>query len=136
MSGQRETVSAKAIERMAYGYELMFEVICHMAGTSGAQGAWYMHKAQEVQQRLSPLWALDEASNQHKPGDCLRQHERFLTIAQQAAAAPKMFEALKWFISDIDGSHTTMVEFDENVRRARAALASASPTLRADEEGR
>ena len=35
-------------------------------------------------------------------------------------------EALKWFIDDIDGTHTVMVEFDLNVKRARAALNQGS----------
>lgn len=42
-----------------------------------------------------------------------------------AAAAPDLYEALAWFINDIDGTHTNMVAFDENVQRARAALAKA-----------
>ena len=36
-----------------------------------------------------------------------------------------LFEALKWFIDDIDGSHTKMVDFDENVAKARNALKAA-----------
>lgn len=41
------------------------------------------------------------------------------------AAAPELYEALAWFINDIDGTHTKMVEFDANVERARVALAKA-----------
>jgi hypothetical protein len=41
------------------------------------------------------------------------------------AAAPDLLEALAWFINDIDGTHTVMVDFDANVERARAALARA-----------
>ena len=40
-------------------------------------------------------------------------------------AAPDLLEALKWFIDDIDGTHTVMVEFDANVERARVAIAKA-----------
>lgn len=43
--------------------------------------------------------------------------------ARLIAAAPDLYEALKWFIDDIDGTHTKMVEFDANVERARSALA-------------
>lgn len=31
-------------------------------------------------------------------------------------------ECLQWFIDDIDGTHTTMLDFDENLAKARAAL--------------
>ena len=31
-------------------------------------------------------------------------------------------EALRWFINDIDGTHTVMLDFDANVELARAAL--------------
>jgi type II secretory pathway component GspD/PulD (secretin) len=40
-------------------------------------------------------------------------------------AAPDLLEALKWFIDDIDGTRTVMVEFDAAVERARAAIAKA-----------
>lgn len=42
------------------------------------------------------------------------------------AAAPDMLQALRWFIDDIDGTHTVMVDFDSNVARARAAIARAT----------
>jgi hypothetical protein len=41
------------------------------------------------------------------------------------AAAPELLAALKWFIDDIDGTHTVMLDFDRNVERARAALRKA-----------
>lgn len=44
---------------------------------------------------------------------------------QKMIAAPDLLEALKWFIDDIDGTHTVMVEFDANVERARVAIAKA-----------
>lgn len=62
------------IKRLAYGYELLHTAICHMAGTSGAEGRWYMHKAQEVQNRVSPVWGIKADSNPAKPGDCLRNY--------------------------------------------------------------
>ena len=40
-------------------------------------------------------------------------------------AAPELYAALKWFIDDIDGTHTVMLEFDANVERSRKALAKA-----------
>lgn len=50
------------------------------------------------------------------------------TLANAAliSAAPELFAALKWFIDDIDGTHTKMVDFDANVTAARAAIAKAS----------
>lgn len=48
--------------------------------------------------------------------------------ARLIAAAPDLYEALRWFIDDIDGTHTVMLDFDENVAKARAALAKASPS--------
>ncbi len=46
--------------------------------------------------------------------------------AHLIASAPELFEALKWFIDDISGTHTVMLDFDANVVRARAALAKAA----------
>lgn len=40
----------------------------------------------------------------------------------QYDALMKCAEALRWFIDDIDGTRTVMIEFDANVERARAAL--------------
>ena len=37
-----------------------------------------------------------------------------------------LLEALQWFIDDIDGTHTKMTEFDENVGRSRDAIAKAT----------
>jgi hypothetical protein len=45
--------------------------------------------------------------------------------ARLIAAAPELLEALSWFINDIDGTHTRMVDFDANVELARAAIAKA-----------
>ncbi len=45
--------------------------------------------------------------------------------ARLIAAAPELADALKWFIDDIDGTHTKMTEFAEAVEAARAALAKA-----------
>lgn len=45
--------------------------------------------------------------------------------ANLVASAPDLLEALAWFIDDIDGTHTVMVDFDANVERARAAISSA-----------
>jgi len=45
--------------------------------------------------------------------------------ADLIAAAHDLYAALTWFIDDIDGTHTVMLEFDANVERARAALSKA-----------
>lgn len=45
--------------------------------------------------------------------------------AHMFAASKRLYEALKWFIDDIDGTHTVMVDFDANVEAARKALAAA-----------
>ena len=45
--------------------------------------------------------------------------------AHMLAASKRLYEALKWFIDDIDGTHTAMVDFDANVEAARHALAAA-----------
>lgn len=41
------------------------------------------------------------------------------------AAAPELLEALKWFIDDLTATQASMIEFDQNVERARAAIAKA-----------
>jgi hypothetical protein len=38
------------------------------------------------------------------------------------AEIERLRAALRWFIDDIDGTHTVMLEFDAAVARARAAL--------------
>lgn len=48
-----------------------------------------------------------------------------LDIAALNMAAPELYAALKWFIDDIDGTHTVMLDFDANVERARKALSAA-----------
>jgi hypothetical protein len=45
--------------------------------------------------------------------------------ARLITAAPDLLDALSWFINDIDGTHTKMVDFDDNVSRSRAAIAKA-----------
>ncbi len=37
-------------------------------------------------------------------------------------ASDEVIEALRWFIDDIDGTHTVMRDFDAAVARARAAI--------------
>lgn len=39
-----------------------------------------------------------------------------------------LLAALKWFVDDISGTHTRMIDFDANVARARAAIKKADPT--------
>jgi len=46
-------------------------------------------------------------------------------LEQVMAASKELYETLAWFIDDIDGTHTVMVDFDANVDRARAALVAA-----------
>lgn len=56
------------------------------------------------------------------------KHEKNVALLKTASvisAAPDLLTALKWFIDDIDGFHTVMVDFDKNVDRARAAIAKA-----------
>jgi hypothetical protein len=48
-------------------------------------------------------------------------------IIRAANCHDELLAALKWFIDDIDGTHTVMLDFDANVKRARAALAKAQP---------
>lgn len=45
--------------------------------------------------------------------------------ARLTAAAPDLLEALRWFINDIDSRKTSMVDFDQAVLDARAAIAKA-----------
>lgn len=46
-----------------------------------------------------------------------------------------VIEALRWFIDDIDGTHTVMRDFDAAVIRARAALAERTQALAPPSEG-
>lgn len=96
MSADRATV-----ERMAYGYELMHTAICHMAGTSGADGRWYMLKAQEVQARVSPVWNIGPDSNPHKPGDCLSAYRRSVPNNPNADIAAEVLATLYQYVDDL-----------------------------------
>nr|WP_312970668.1 hypothetical protein [Brucella intermedia] len=83
----------KLIERMAYGYEVMFEKLCHISGTSGADQSWYRAKAREATERLSPMHSITTESNKSVPGDCKRQYQDFMsrilsTLEPSAAACP------------------------------------------------
>jgi len=50
---------------------------------------------------------------------CIAQGQRL------RASHDALLAALRWFINDIDGTHTVMLEFDAAVTRARAAIAAA-----------
>lgn len=67
----------------------------------------------------APAWAVMDSEGDYLALGCL------LGDATLYAAAPDMYEALKWFIDDIDAPRTSMIEFDEAVERARAALNKA-----------
>ncbi|NKB79341.1 hypothetical protein HED49_13095 [Ochrobactrum daejeonense] len=69
----------KRIERMAFGYEVMFENLCHISGTSGVDQSWYRAKAREATERLSPLHSITTESNKSVPGDCKRQYQDFMS---------------------------------------------------------
>lgn len=47
-------------------------------------------------------------------------------LSDLLAENERMREALQWFVDDIDGTHTSMVDFSANVARARAALTPES----------
>ena len=69
-------VEPQLLRRLAYGYELMHRTLSHMAGTSGASGRWYYDKANEVFDRISPVFDLTPESNAAKSGDCLSNYMR------------------------------------------------------------
>ncbi|WP_313014569.1 hypothetical protein [Brevundimonas sp.] len=50
-AGKRE----QAIKELIAGYAVMHEVICFMAGTSGAAGRWYYEKANAAFEKVKPL---------------------------------------------------------------------------------
>lgn len=98
----------RAIERLAFGYELMHTALCHMAGTSGADGRWYMQNAQEVTDRVSPVWGISETSNPSKPGDCLRHYRSAVpnlslitTQAAEIASLKEQVERMRAALSEI-----------------------------------
>ncbi len=66
------------IERMAFGYEVMFEKLCHISGTSGESQSWYIAKAREATDRISPLHSITVDSNEVMPGDCKKQYRDFM----------------------------------------------------------
>lgn len=92
MGEKRETINAKSIARLFYGYELMFQTLCHIAGTSGERAQWYLSKAQEVIARTHPIWELTEESNAHKPGDYLCHYEPFANWAEDVEKKAQALE--------------------------------------------
>jgi hypothetical protein len=76
-----------AVARLAYGYELMHTALCHIAGTSGADRHWYVHKAQEITERITRVGEVTADSNPGKPGDCLRGYRQFVASLSPAATS-------------------------------------------------
>lgn len=76
------------VGRLAYGYAIMHQAICHMAGTSGACGRWYYDKANEVFGRVSPIHAITETSNPHVNGDYFSGLSDFLAALATREEAP------------------------------------------------
>lgn len=109
-------VTAASIARLAYGYELMFQALCHIAGTSGGSPHWFTHKGQEVTARVDPLWKLSEDSNPHKPGDCLSQHVPF---AEWAASVEKRADALEHWRQEVGKLHSQIEAKDSELAKLR-----------------
>ena len=81
------TVGGDVVERLAYGYELMHQAICHMAGTSGGDARWYHDKAKDVFERVSPVFKITSESNAHTPGDCLSGYKTLFAALQAQPTA-------------------------------------------------
>lgn len=125
------------VERMAYGYELMFRAICNIAGTSGASASWYRQQANEMLERMAPLHGLSADSNPHKPGDCLTQYKRFAAPASSGEPASVAGEAEVWSKPEYvaaDRAYQKALTEDCNDRMSAlaaavdAALALSKPT--------
>jgi len=84
-------------------------------------GPWEWHRDHPTDVIYCPTCGCSLATIDIGCGDKAEQQAN----ARLIAAAPDLLEALSWFINDIDGTHTVMVEFDENVAKARAAIAKA-----------
>jgi hypothetical protein len=82
-----------------------------------------IHYAYALNDLRRAVEILGDRLNADTKGDA-DSHER-AARARLIAAAPEMLAALSWFINDIDGAHTVMVDFDTNVERARAAITKA-----------
>lgn len=74
--------------------------------------------------KVALCWGLSTSKAAAANSD--RYREECDANAHLIAAAPDLLAALRWFIDDIDGNHTVMLDFDANVARARAALLRAS----------
>lgn len=104
MSERKEkTINAKSLAKLAYGYEFLFQTLCHIAGTSGERAQWYVEKSKEATVRIDPLWKLTEKSNAYKPGDCLSQYEPF---AEWAADVEKKSETLERCRQEVGKLHS------------------------------
>lgn len=69
---------------------------------------------------VSVRWSRNRADNPYADAE---EFAAFIVAA--CNAHDELVAALKWFIDDIDGTYTVMIDFDANVARARAALAKA-----------
>lgn len=111
-AGKADTL--KLIERMAFGYEVMFEKLCHISGTSGVAQSWYRSKAREATERLSPLHSITTESNKSVPGDCKRQYQdfmsRILSALEPSAARELALEGAYTRLSKFASSAATGID--------------------------
>ena len=76
----------------------------------------------ETRARFAPGVSVDLFDADEYPAEL---HDEMMANAALIASAPDLLAALKWFVDDISGNHTRMIDFDANVVRARAAIAKA-----------
>ncbi|OAE39683.1 hypothetical protein [Brucella intermedia] len=107
VQGAVQADAFKLIERMAFGYEVMFEKLCHISGTSGVDQSWYRAKAREATERLSPLHSITTESNKSVPGDCKRQYQDFMARVL-SALEPSAAQPDPWVV-------TRLVRFDDTI---------------------
>lgn len=123
----------KLIERMAFGYEVMFEKLCHISGTSGADQSWYRSKAREAMERLSPLHSITTESNKSVTGDCKRQYQDFMSRIL-SALEPSAARELTLVSEEAVIALSSYMQADEDgvmVLVSRQAIEECLPTLRA-----
>lgn len=96
-------------------------------------GPWFVHDFSEAPGFANPSPADVTVSCDHPATITVASMDRAMTAtlgearanAHLIAAAPELLTALKWFIDDIDGTRTRMLDFKRNVELARAAIAKA-----------
>ena len=121
-AGKRE----QAIKELIAGYAVMHEVICFMAGTSGAAGRWYYEKANAAFEKVKPLHVFGNDLATHPSPTPAADADR-VRIAVEALERIAEEAPFRSGYSQSDVEYGPTLSIDEMQSVARAALSHMKP---------